>query len=402
MSITGAGDLSRPPAALPSRTRSRVAWGLAALALATVAAAALLAGPDHEWANFWSWAPTAVTFTVVGAVLVARVPRNAVSWLTLAFGLLMGIELLTLIVSEHADRAAQVSGVTEWTAWLRLIGIDLLVVLLIPLILLFPDGRLPSRRWRPVLWLTAAAGGVSTLVAGTTSANWNNPTDDNPNYVHLHPPFRPVPLGNAQGWYDLTTLSLLGLLLAAAAGLAWRYRRSPGLQREQIKWVLTAVIVMATAIAVSAVVFQGTIGSEATMPLLPLAIGVAVLRFRLYDIDRLVSRTVSYAVVTGCVLLVYGVIVSLATRLVPESSELAVAAATLAAAAVARPVLRRVQRWVDRRFNRPRFDAVATVERFGSDLRDEIEPDRIEHGLLAAVRDTLQPVTASVWVVTRS
>jgi hypothetical protein len=169
----------------------------------------------------------------------------------------------------------------------------------------------------------------------------------------------------------------------------------------QIKWVVAAAVVMGLAFVVSAAGYNSTLGASVTLPLLPVAIGLAVLRFRLYDIDRLISRTVSYALVTGCVLLVYGVIVGLASRLAPDSSNLAVAAATLAAAAAVRPVLHRVQRGVDSRFNRPRFDAVATVERFGAELRNEVAIDRVHQGLLAAVHDTLQPDRASLWVVTR-
>ena len=373
--------------------------GLTALALVSMGLALVFTAVDGDWADFVSWAPSAIVFSLVGALLVARVPHNAVSWLTLVFGVIMAVELMTLVISLHADLSGQVTQLAEWAAWLRLVLIDFLVVVLVPLVLLFPDGRLPSRRWGVLLWLTGVVAVTSFVAGGTTTANWHNEGGGSPNYYHLNLPFRPLPLAHAQGWYDATSIALMVLVLAAAGGLTSRYRHSQAVERQQIKWVLAAVMVMTVVIVLDGILLNDPEGAALTLPLVPLAIGVAVLRYRLFDIDRLVSRTVSYALVTGCVLLTYAAIITLATRLVPGSSNLGVAAATLAAAAVVRPALRAVQGRVDRRFNRPRFDAAATVERFGLDLRHEIELERVEHELLAAVRDTLQPDRATLWTV---
>jgi hypothetical protein len=222
----------------------------------------------------------------------------------------------------------------------------------------------------------------------------------------LDVPFPPLSLpGGAQQWYDGFTNLLPILLLAALAGLTWRYRRSTQTVRAQIKWVVAAAAVMVIVTVATTMIFpaiasnlDSTVGPMLTLPLIPVAIGIAVLRLRLYDIDRAISRTLSYAIVTAVLIGVYAAIVVSASRLLHTKSPVVVAAATLAAAAVAQPLLRRVRAMVDRRFDRVRYDQLRTVDEFGSALSQQVQTEEVSRSLVATVHGTLQPVTAGLWL----
>jgi len=360
-------------------------------------------GRTGDW---WQWAPTALTFTVVGWLVASRQPRHPIGWLMLAFGTLFASEVATLVYSVGVDDrltgAVGVSALADWAGWWRILHVDLLVVLLALILLLFPDGHLPSSRWRPVLWSLVAVGGATVVLLALSDVNFTQVGQDG-NYLHLVDPvrlldpatFRPV-------YHALQVLELLGLG-AAAASLVVRFRAAVSPQREQVKWVTWAAALMALSIVavqltpLHGLVSDTTIVAAVGIPLVGLSIGIAVLRFRLFDIDRIISRTASYAVITGLVVATYAVVVTLATRLAPDSSKLAVAAATLAAAAVAQPGLRRVQSLVDRRFNRPRFDAQHALEEFGAGLRNAVDTDLVRGQLVSAVQSTLQPSQIDVW-----
>ena len=360
-------------------------------------------GRTGDW---WQWAPTALTFTVVGWLVASRQPRHPIGWLMLAFGTLFASEVATLVYSVGVDDrltgAVGVSALADWAGWWRILHVDLLVVLLALILLLFPDGHLPSSRWRPVLWSLVAVGGATVVLLALSDVNFTQVGQDG-NYLHLVDPvrlldpatFRPV-------YHALQVLELLGLG-AAAVSLVVRFHAAVSPQREQVKWVTWAAALMALSIVavqltpLHGLVSDTTIVAAVGIPLVGLSIGIAVLRFRLFDIDRIISRTASYAVITGLVVATYAVVVTLATRLAPDSSNLAVAAATLAAAAVAQPGLRRVQSLVDRRFNRPRFDAQHALEEFGAGLRNAVDTDLVRGQLVSAVQSTLQPSQIDVW-----
>jgi peptidoglycan/LPS O-acetylase OafA/YrhL len=184
--------------------------------------------------------------------------------------------------------------------------------------------------------------------------------------------------------------------------VALRWRRSSGIERLQLRWFLAAVV----AVAIGFLLTFHNSGANAafgfTVSLIPIACGVAILRYRLYDIDRIISRAASYAIVTGVLLVTYALVVTSVTRLMPDASTLAVAAATLSAAALARPLYRRVQQAVDRRFNRARYDAQHTVDDFGARLRHEVDTDLVAGDLLGVVRLTLQPAGVALWLRGRS
>jgi uncharacterized membrane protein YidH (DUF202 family) len=198
--------------------------------------------------------------------------------------------------------------------------------------------------------------------------------------------------------------------LAAVLSLAFRYRRAPAAERAQLKWLVYAgALIVAAALAGvlaeqiagpgsnAANNFQNAVLSGA-LGLVPVAIGIAILRYRLYDIDRVISRTLAYAIVTGLLAGIYAGLVLLATQVLRFSSPVAIAAATLAAAALFSPMRRRVQRMVDRRFNRARYDAETTVAGFAARLKDAVDLDAVQAGLTSAVQQTLEPAHVSVWI----
>jgi hypothetical protein len=194
--------------------------------------------------------------------------------------------------------------------------------------------------------------------------------------------------------------------LASVAGQVARYRRSSGERRQQLKWLLTGAVAGVAALGISVVLragpgslaFASSAVSVTGLLALPVSMGVAVFKYRLFDIDRIVSRTLGYAIVTGLLLGVYAGLVLLATGVLAVHAPVAVAAATLAAAALFTPVRRRVQRIVDHRFNRARYDADRTIAAFAGRLQDAVDLDTVRGDLLAAVHQALEPAHASVWL----
>jgi hypothetical protein len=261
--------------------------------------------------------------------------------------------------------------------------------------LLLPDGRLRSRRWRLVA--AAAVAGVALFVAGAILSPGETGNDPGPID-------NPVGLAGVAGRVAMVvTISGLVLyavsLLAALVCVVLRFRASRGVERQQLRWV-------AAGAAVAVLVLLPLPGGEwlpAFMTVvgllcMPVSVAVAVLRYRLWDLDRLISRTVTYLLVTGLLVLPYLLILPAATRLAAGSGSLAVAAATLAAAALFQPLRRRVQDLVDRRFNRRRYDAAGTVEVFAARLREQVNLDALSAELLAVVDQTVAPTQASLWL----
>lgn len=326
-----------------------------------------------------------LSFLVVGVIVSTRQPGNVEGWLLELVALAWAVILLLPFTGA-------------WVIPVGLMGTHLL--------LRFPDGRLPSSRWRPVSWLATAV--IVTLpVIVTTASKTLEGTSSGPNpyYVAWTEPFA-------------TLIVLLPVtMLLSATSLVLRYRRAADVQRHQIRWLTFAgSIVVGGYLLTITVSFTLTAGGSswfgtetplwlqgmqlvalASFVLIPAAFAVAILRYHLYDIDRVISRTTSYVIVTGLLLATYALIVTTATGLLPNSSTLAVAVATLAAAALARPLLHRVQAVVDRRFNRARYDAQRTVEDFSQRLRHEVDTDAVTDDLLLAVRRTMEPVNVQVW-----
>ena len=357
-------------------------------------------------------------FPTVGAVIVAHQPRNRIGWLCCTVGLLVGPAFFAQDYAWYTlvHRPGSLPGglAMAWLSqWPLLVAFGLMVTFLL---LLFPDGRLVSPRWRIVVWAAAAelaglwiwiafapgplgAGGLET-VSNPLGIQWPGP------------PPRLLAAIVAKALELLINLSAL-LILLSATSMVVRFRRARGAERQQLKWFtyapLAAVLVWLvssipalmsgppTVVVFLRVYVVGAIISVG----IPLAIGIAILRYRLYDIDRLINRTLVYGVLTALLVVVYATGVFILGQLlnpIGGQSELAVAASTLAVAALFQPARRRVQAGVDRRFNRRRYDATKSVAAFSTRLRDEIDLDTLSAELLAVVDQTMEPTRISLWL----
>jgi hypothetical protein len=336
----------------------------------------------------------------VGLVVALLRPSNPIGWLYGAAGLAWAYTLplepwVEQLIREQRPLpfVAQVVAAAGTLGWAPAIALGVTLPAL-----LLPNGRLRSPRWRLVV-ASSVTGVVLVIVAGSLSPG---PVEelgiDNP-------------LGLAGPAGDIASVvTVVGVLLhwlslpPAAVCVVLRFRSSRGVERQQLRWVAAGA---AAAVGGLLVALPSGLGaapnwiSYIVYPALlsvPVGVAVAVLRYRLWDLDRLVSRTVTYALVTALLVLPYLVIVAAIPRLAEGSGSLAVAAATLAAAALFSPLRRRVQELVDRRFNRRRYDAARTLDAFAARLRDQVDLDALEGELLGVVDQTMQPTRASLWL----
>ena len=335
-------------------------------------------------------------FATVGALLAWKRPGNPIGWLLSATGLAYAAGGLEVMLA----RFPRTLTLSDWLGWIWLLSFGLCVFVL----LLFPTGNLPSRRWRPVAW--AAGAGLAGWVLGNAFA----PT------IISASPSTPNPVGLTGPAGDIFKIMAFGGVLlivatglAAVLSLAFRYRRARTAERAQLKWLVYAAALIVAVLLAEVPAGQIAGGGSAAnnlqnamtsgaVALVPVAIGIAVLRYRLYDIDRVISRTVGYAIVTGLLVGIYAGLVLLATQVLGLHTPVAVAAATLAAAALFSPVRRRVQRGVDRRFNRARYDADKTVAAFAARLKEAVDLGAVQADLASAVQQALEPAHVSVWI----
>ena len=345
----------------------------------------------------------AMAWSTVGTLVISRRPANLVGWVLWAMGLLSAVALATgqyasfaLLGRREAWPGAELLGLVSSWIWVPIIG------LLIFLILLFPNGRLPSRRWRPVAWL----GGGVIAVGATTEALVPGPIDG------LESLRNPVGIEGARGTlHFLSTVSQAAaavLLLVAVASLFARLLGAGGEERQQVKWLAYAATVLAAAFFLSSVSgaisasWVGFVLSMVGFLGIPAAVGIAVLRYRLYDIDLVINRTLVYGPLTAALVAVYVASVvllqSVFRALTGQESQLAVVASTLVIAALFQPLRRGVQAFIDRRFYRRRYDAKRTLEAFGARLRDEVDPGTLAEDVVGIVRETVQPTHASLWL----
>jgi hypothetical protein len=375
-------------------------WPFAALAHLSVNAGT--GGP-----GWWTFSP----FGVVGFVVAWRKPRNPLGWC------LLGLAVAALLSNDgslYAIAAYRVRPGTLPLAWVAMLaqpGWAIVIVLLGLAVLIFPDGTLPSARLRPVLWLYLAMG-LAWMVSAyvhtvDASVRHDIRVDSGGNLLALDN-------GSASpGWWNVLQsvlfVALALSLLVSLAGQVASYRRSSGERRQQLKWLLGGFAVgLASALVLAALQHRtggwSVVARVATVALflaVPVSMGVAIMKYRLYDIDRVLSRTLAYAIVTGLLVGIYAGLVLLAQQVLGFSSPVAVAASTLAAAALFNPVRRRVQHAVDRRFNRARYDADQTVTEFAARLQDAVDLDTVRQDLTGVVHAALEPAHVTVWTAPR-
>ena len=360
-----------------------------------------------------------LAFLIVGALLASRRPRNPIGWILLADGFLW---MLIVLIDYYGDYGlaspgslpfpVTVAALSQWF-WVPTVGL-----IAIYLLLLFPDGRLPSRRWRPLAWLS----GVMIVSLSTAEGLYPGPLPErggvrNPFGLEEYPWIADV---------EIVLLPLLPLcILASAVSLVLRFRRSGGEVREQIKWIAFAAAFMGLLYLVSmgAGMLNALISASETpsagggLPLwfdilwnvavlsfagVPVAVGFAVLRHRLYDIEVIINRVLVYGALTASLALAYlwsvVFLQNVFRALTGEGSQLAIVASTLVIAALFNPLRRRIQKLIDRRFYRKKYDARRTLEAFSARLRDEIDLEDLTGELVGAARGTVQPAYVSLWL----
>ena len=348
------------------------------------------------------WLSTWVGFGLVGAIVVSRQPGNRIGWILCGITLGVGVAVFT---SAYA-RFALVTEAGQWplgavAAWTATWAFFLPVILVVALVVLYPTGE-PSRLGRWVLGAFLFVAAVDAVVYAIRPGPVEGDTP--PNNPLGIPGTRPV-LDSATEWAG-NLLALLAVI--AVIDAVRRFRRSAGAERLQFRWFLLAVAAFPVMFLVAGFLEEFVLGFAGFDPVVvvfalwgngtAVAIGVAVTRHGLFEIDRIVSRTVSYTLVVVLLAAVYVGGVTGLTSLLPDQSRLVVAATTLLVAALFNPVRRRVQGWVDRRFNRSRYDTERVMDRFAGSLRDQVDSDEVVDGWVGVVSETMQPATVGVWV----
>ncbi len=384
---------------MTARVQATLAWVVAGVCTLG-AIAAIVLGVLNDVPSLVGFAVTlvaALSFTVTGAVLVNRLGGNLVGWLLCVVGasvlLLLGGEQYARYALKTSPGALPGPLVAAWVSgW---IYAPMLTALAIWLPLLFPTGLLLSRRWRPVAWSGAAFLVLAVLGNGLMP----NSSEVQGIGVVRNPFALPAAVPVLRTLQGLDLACLVVALTGSLASLVLRFRRAGDIERRQIKLVTAALaLTPAPFLAHDLAPALSQPLTAVGLPLVPIAVAVAVLRYRLYDIDRVISRTVSYAVLTALLAAVYVGLVTVATRLLPTNDSLVVAASTLAVAALFQPMRKRIQRVVDRRFNCTKYDAERTVDAFSRRLRDEVDLEAVRTDLLAVIGTTMQPAAAGLWL----
>ena len=379
---------------------------LAVLALILMAAALVLSALVRQLSVLGSGpiVPIVVVYAAVGFVVARRQPGNPIGWILsgfiVVFLLSSDVGLYAVLYyrfGHHGLPLAPVAVVLQplWAPALLLFPVA---------ILLFPDGRLAARRWRWVLRAYVVAGALASAAVFAPAVTAVARHD-----VRLDAFGDVISTGQPHGG-PLAAAEVLGLLLVLVIWLSFvahqvlSWRRATGERRQQLKWLATGAAVTLVVIAASFGISSASVAGEIlgiALAALPVGIGVGILKYRLYDIDRIISRTLAYAIVTGVLVGVYAGLVLLATQVLGFHSSVAVAVSTLAAAALFNPLRRRVQRAVDRRFNRARYDADQTVAAFAARLKDAVDLDAVRDDLASVVRQALEPAHVSLWISQR-
>ena len=393
------------------RTAAPLAWSLCVLAVMLTALSLLLfilnlSHPRTYVYDYWlDNTLGTLSYAPIGALIAARRPANPVGWLLCLWGVALSVghfgaqyAIYTLLAQPDSLPAG------EALAWIASWILPVIIGIQVFAFLLFPTGRLPSERWKWLVWLT-----VALVIAGVITSAFSFGAN-----VGLGPIPNPLGIGGFSTFYDVVMWMLPVVYFAVAFSLFVRLRRASGVERQQIKWFAYAV-----AATISGIVFAYMIPDTVDTPLwfdragfalniavtpaIPVSMGIAILRYRLYDIDLLINRTLVYVSLTAILVLVYvGGVISLQyafRTLTGQGSQLAIVASTLAIAALFSPLRRRVQAFVDHRFYRRKYDAAKTLEAFNSRLREETELDTLSGDVVGVVREAMQPAHASLWLL---
>ncbi len=394
-----------------SRPATWLAWALCVLSLALTALSLLLLAlnlshPDAHLFNYWlENTVLAISFSIIGAIIASRLPANPLGWLYCAAACIIAVAYLSAEYAIYALLARPdslpageaLAWLASWT-WIPSIGCIVLSLLL------FPNGELPSSRWRWLAWLSVLvtiAGAV--WVALSPGAIVNLGSIRNPLGIE------DLPSGNK----PVQTIMPALLFVAAVSTLGLRLRRTRGIERQQIKWpAFTAVVAaggsvlydtaISEAIGLRWLEWAGYVVVIAAIVSFPISIGIAIVRYRLYEIDTVINRTLVYGVLTAILAAVYFGAVVLLQRvfvlLTGEQSTLAVVASTLLIAALFTPLRHRIQSFIDRRFYRRKYDARKTLEALSATLREETNLEALNSELVGVVRETMQPAHVSLWL----
>jgi hypothetical protein len=389
---------------MSTRTAAWLAWAVCALSLAVTALCffliALILSLNTPAYFFWpDLTVLALGYSVIGAIIASRLPNHPIGWICCAIGLIAAVDhfageyaVYALLAQPHPlPGGMAMLWLQDWL-WMLFIG------LVVYLLLLFPTGRLPSSRWQPFAWGSV----VVILVAVILTASSPLPSSGSEIRGYFEEPPSPI------------QFSVLLLGLVAAASVVIGRRNARGVERQQIKWLLYAapIFFFGSALKIAVVYFiqlEGPWGLWIGYILVavgglsgPIAIGVAILRYRLYEIDIVINRTLVYGSLTVMLVALYfgGIVVlqRVFVTLTGQQSTLAIVASTLAIAALFNPLRRRVQGFVDRRFYRRKYDAAKTLEAFSAKLRDETDLDALNAELVGVVRETMQPSHISLWL----
>jgi hypothetical protein len=390
-------------------TISLVLAGLAAVLFAACLVLLVLTG-DYQRAAYGGGGTAAGLVCLgVGLLVARRQPGNPIGWLLLGWACLIpliGVAQLYAVLDYRIHHGALPFGPVAVFAQPAQLGVAVLAALAV---LLFPDGRLARRRWYVALWIFLAAAAVflARQVTGLALSMARRPPRIGAAGAPLPAP-GPVPaaaavldrLGSVAGWL------ILGCWLIFIARQAASFRPAAGNRRQQLKWLLFGAACCAVATAVTVLAGNGASATAQAVQdaadlgaaALPVGIGIGIVKYRLYDIDKIISRTLGYAIVTGVLVGVYACLVLLAGLVVPSSSPAAVAGATLVVAALFRPLHRRVQRAVNRRFNRAHYDAGKVIDGFAARLQESVDLTAIRDDLANTVHATLEPTHLSIWL----
>jgi hypothetical protein len=391
-----------------------MAWAACVLSLTLTALSFLLLAlnlsyPDVPIYPYWAEGILlAVGYSTVGAVIASRRPQNPIGWIMCAIGLSWGLDhfnseyaIYTLLAAPGTLPGGEVAAWFTTLTWVPGLGLFVFMALL------FPNGRLLSSRWRPFAWLSVLLVAVGTIMSAFSSGR----------ILGLNVP-NPLGIEGLPNVYEQLQALMFALICIASASALVRLHRARGVERQQIKWFAYAGALAACASLLNYSIFEamdvrwlelvGHIPALVGILGIPTAVGIAILRYRLYEIDTLINRTLVYGALTATLVAVYfgGVTIAQAVFRTltgqEEQPQLAIVVSTLVIAALFNPLRRRIQSFIDRRFYRRKYDAAKTLEAFSAKLRDETDLDALSDDLVGVVRETMQPTHVSLWLRTET